>query len=58
MPQDTPATRDGCSKRFSINNTLSCPKGGLVLAQHNDDAKEWGALGAWALIPSAISYKP
>ena len=28
------------------------------MARNNDDAKEWGALGAWALIPSAISYEP
>ena len=34
------------------------PKGGLVLARHDDAANEWGALGAWALVPSAITYKP
>ena len=33
-------------------------KGGLVLARHDDDAKEWGALGSRALVPSAIIYKP
>ena len=33
------------------------PKGGLVIARHNDAAKEWGTLGAWALVPSAITYK-
>ena len=42
MPQNTPATNDGCGKRFSIAHSLSCPKGGLVLAQHNDAANEWG----------------
>ena len=25
---------------------------------HDDTAKEWGALGAQALVPSAITYKP
>ena len=34
------------------------PKGGLVLAQHDDAAKEWGALGVRALVPSAITYEP
>ena len=34
------------------------PKGGLVLAWHNDAAKEWGALGARDLVPSAITYEP
>ena len=58
MPQDIPATCDGCGKKFSIEYALSCPKGGLVLARHNDAAKEWGALGAWALVPSDITYGP
>ena len=31
---------------------------GLVLAWHNDAAKEWGALGAWYLVPIDINYKP
>ena len=45
MPQDIPATCDGCGKKLLIDHSLSCPKGGLVLARHNDAAKEWGALG-------------
>ena len=58
MPQDIPATCDGCGKRFLIENALSRPRGGLVLARYNDAAKELGALGAWALIPSRITYGP
>ena len=58
MPQDIPANCDGCGKRFLIEHSLSCPKGGLVLAHHDDTAKEWGALGAWDFFPSAITYKP
>ena len=53
-----PATCNVCGKRFSIDHALSCSKGGLVLARHDDAAKEWGALGARALLPSAITYKP
>ena len=34
------------------------PKGGLVLAQHDNAAKEWGALGSRALVPNAIPYGP
>ena len=39
MPPDIPATCDGCGKKFSMENALSCSKGGLVLARHNDAAK-------------------
>ena len=46
MPQDVPATCNGCGKIFLIEHALSCPKGGLDLARHDDTAKEWGALGA------------
>ena len=58
MPQDILATCDGCVKKFSIEHALSYPKNGLVLARHDDTAKEWGALGARALVPSAISHEP
>ena len=40
MPQDIHATCDGCGKKFSIEHALSCAKGGLVLARHDDAAKE------------------
>ena len=58
VPQDIPVTYDGYGKRLSIEHALSCPKGGLVLARYDDAAKEWGALGARALVPSAITYEP
>ena len=58
MTQGIPATCDGCGKKFSIENTLSCPKGGLVLTWHDDIAKEWGDLRARDLVPSAITYEP
>ena len=34
------------------------PKGGLILARHDNVTKDWGALVAQALFPSAITYKP
>ena len=55
MPQDIPATCDGFGKKFLIENSLSFPKGGLVLARHYDAANAWGALGSRALVPSAIT---
>ena len=58
VPQDIPATCKGCGKKLLIEHALSCPKGGLVLARHDDAAKDWGALGARALVPSAITYEP
>ena len=58
MPQDIPATCDGFGKKFSIEHSISCSKEGIVLARHDNAAKEWGALGAWALVPITITYKP
>ena len=58
MPQDIPATCNGCGQRFSTEHALSCPKGGLVLAWHDDTAKGWGAIEFWDFVPSAITYKP
>ena len=58
MPQDIPATCDVCCKRLSIDHVLSFSKGGLILARHDDTAKEWGALVSRALVPSAITYEP
>ena len=57
MPQYTPTTCDGCGKSLLVERTLSCPKGGLVLAQHDETAKVWGSLGARSLVPSAITYE-
>ena len=39
VPLNLPADCDGCGKNFSVPHSLSCPKGGLVMAQHNDAAK-------------------
>ena len=58
MPQDIPGTCDICGKKFSIENSLSCPKGGLVLERHDAAAQEWGALGDRSSVPSAITYEP
>ena len=58
MPQNILAACDGCGKKFSIEHALPCPNSGLVLARHDNAAMEWGALGAWALIPSDITYEP
>ena len=58
MPQEIPVTCGGCGKKFLIECALPCQKGGLVLARHHETAKEWGALGAQALIHSAITYEP
>ena len=58
IPQDIPTTCNGCGKRFSIEHTLSLPKGSLFLEWHYDGAKEWDALGYRDLVPSDISYEP
>ena len=58
MPQDIPATCGVCSEKFFVEHALSFPKVGLVIAWHDDATKKWGALGSWALVPSAITYEP
>ena len=58
MPQDIPATCDCFGKKFLIDHAISCPKGGHVLERRDNDAKDWGTLGAWVLNPSDIYYKP
>ena len=58
MSQDIPTTCYSCGKKFPIEQALSCPNGGLVLARNDDTAKEWSALGSRALVPSAIAYEP
>ena len=58
MPQDTPATCDGCGNKFYIEHALSCPKGALDLARYDNGTKEWDALGARALVLSSITYEP
>ena len=40
VPQDIPTTCNGCGKRFLIEPSLSCPKGGIVLARHDDAEKD------------------
>ena len=57
-PLNLPTDCDGCGNKFLVPHALSCPKGELVLARYNDDAKEWGALSARAINASSISYKP
>ena len=39
IPQDIPATCDGCGKNFSIEHDLSCMKGGLVLVWNYNATK-------------------
>ena len=58
MPQEIPATCDGCGKKFLIEHALSFPKDRLVLARHDDATKERSSLGARFLIPSAIISEP
>ena len=54
MPQDIPATCNGCGKKLLIEHAISCPKGGLVLAWYDYTAKEWGAFGSQDLVSSAF----
>ena len=50
MPQDIPATYDGCGKKFSIEHALSCPKGGPCSCAARRRRKGVGC--PWSLGPS------
>ena len=45
---------DWCGAAFSVEHGLSCKKGGLVSARHNDIRDEAAALCAHALSPSSV----
>ena len=57
MPQDISATCDVCGKKFCIEQALSCPNSGIIMARNYYAAKDWGDLGSQDLTPSAISYE-
>ena len=57
MPQGIPRPAMVVVISYQSSTPYHARRGGLVLAQHDDAAKEWGALGAGALVPSAISYE-
>ena len=58
MPLSLLSDCDGCGKNFTAENALPCPNRALLIIHHNNTEKEWGALGAWGLTPSSISYEP
>ena len=49
---------DPYGQKLSIKNTLSCPKGSLVMECHDYSAKDWGDLGARSITPINIYYEP
>ena len=53
-----PTECDVRGKKLLVPHALSRPKGGLVLARHNDAAKEWVDASAREINPSAKSYEP
>ena len=58
MHQDIHMTCNDFGKKFLIKNTLSLPKGGLVLGWYDDATKEWVTFGSQDIILSSISYEP
>jgi len=57
-PNNLPQQCDGCSARFSVAHALSCKRGGLIGARHNEVAAEWHQLCAQALTPAQVSDEP
>ncbi len=55
---DLPDKCDGCGAPFTMEHAVSCKQGGLILRRHNDLCKEWHALCAQALTPTAVTDEP
>jgi hypothetical protein len=57
-PRGLPERCDGCNGPFSVEQRLSCKKGGFVGQRHDDVCKELAHLCSMALTPSRISFEP
>ena len=49
---------DGCNAPFTMEHTLGCKKGGLVVQRHDNARDKAGALAAMSLTLLRVSYKP
>ena len=60
VPSNLPTSCDGCgeSKKFDVNHTLDCKKGGLVTARHDEIRDELRDLLAHVFSPSRIRCEP
>ena len=56
MPQDIPQPVTFVVRSAQLSAPYYAQRLALFLTRHEDAAKEWWDLGAWALIPSAINY--
>jgi len=57
-PLNLPDKCDGCAQTFSVPHAMSCKKGGLIVARHDDVKYEWLHLCTTAHTPSAVSDEP
>ena len=57
-PLDMPQHCDGCMSRMTVEHALSCKKGGLVHARHDDVASEWRWLSRCAFSPGKVEREP
>jgi len=59
-PSILPTSCDGCGefKKFDVNHTLDCTKGGLVTARHDESRDELKDLLAYVFSPSRIRCDP
>jgi hypothetical protein len=57
-PGDLPDRCDGCGAPFTIQHSLGCKSGGLIIQRHNEIAGELIEWAAKALSPSAVRVEP
>ena len=57
-PTGLPHTCDGYSTHFTVDNAMTCKKGGLILLSHNNLQGEWHHLCTTVLTPSTVTDEP
>lgn len=58
QPSDLPTHCDGCNKPFSVDHAMSCSKGGLINARHNELIHAVGDLYTELKSPSSVQTEP
>jgi hypothetical protein len=57
-PNNLQKSCDGCGAKFSLIHAVTCMKGGLIIARHDEIRDELCDIGSKAFTPSAVRDEP